>query len=62
MAIRIREYPILLYLTVLLPLALLAIWWIVGGSVWYLMLILTWLGTSFILFFLPMDTEKGSSQ
>lgn len=62
MTIRIKEYPILLYLTVLLPIVLLAIWWIVGGSVWYLMLILTWLGTAFILFFLPMDTEKGSSQ
>jgi hypothetical protein len=62
MAFRIRDYPILLYLTILLPILLLAVWWIVGGSVWYLMLILTWLGTSFVLFFLPIDSEKSYSQ
>jgi len=55
------KHPILVYLTLVLPIVLLAIGAAVGASVFLLILVVAWLGISFIILFLPIESDNGSS-
>lgn len=61
MSEEMSSHPILTYLTFLLPVILLAVALVVGASVGYVIVILSLLGVAFILFFLPVETDDGSS-
>jgi hypothetical protein len=61
MSEEMSSHPLLTYLTFILPAILLVIALIVGAGIGYIIAILTLLGIVFILFFLPIETDNGSS-
>jgi len=61
MSEEMSNHPILTYLTFLLPAILLVVALIMGAGVGYIIVILSLLGVAFILFFLPIETDDGSS-
>lgn len=62
MAERLLEHPLLVYLTFVLPIVLLALGIAANASVFLIMLDLAWLGISFMILFLPIASDNGSSQ
>jgi hypothetical protein len=61
MAEKLREHPILTYVTFLLPMLLLAIAMIVEANVFLIIMILVWLGVAMMMLFLPIESDDGSS-
>jgi hypothetical protein len=61
MAEKLREHPILTYVTFLLPVLLLAIAMIVKANVFLIIMILVWLGVAMMILFLPIESDDGSS-
>jgi len=61
MAEKLREHPILTYVTFLLPILLLAIAMIVQANVFLIIMILVWLGVAMMMLFLPIESDDGSS-
>lgn len=61
MAEKLREHPILTYVTFLLPILLLAIAMIVEANVFLIIMILVWLGVAMMMLFLPIESDDGSS-
>lgn len=62
MAEKITEHPMLAYLIFVIPMALLAMAIVFGANVLVLIAIMAWLGVAFIILFLPVATDNGSSQ
>ncbi len=62
MAERLRDHPLLVYLTFVLPIALLIIGMLVKANVLLLIAIAAWLGVSFIVLFLPVAPDEGESK
>ena len=61
MAERLRDHPLLLYLTFVLPITLLALGILLKANVFLLIVVAAWLGVSFIVLFLPVAPEEGES-
>jgi hypothetical protein len=61
MAERLNEHPILTYVTLVMPMLLLAIALLVNANVFLLIIILLWLGVAFVVLFLPIESDDGSS-
>ena len=62
MAEKITEHPMLAYLIFVVPMALFAIAMIFGANVFVLIAITAWLGVAFVILFLPVASDNGSSQ
>jgi hypothetical protein len=62
MSERLLEHPMLVYLTFVLPILLLAVAIAVNANVLLIILDLAWLGISFMILFLPIASDNGSSQ
>jgi hypothetical protein len=61
MAEKLREHPILTYVTFVLPILLLAIAAYVQANVFLIIIILVWLGVAMMMLFLPIESDNGSS-
>ncbi len=61
MAEKLTDHPILLYLTFVLPMVLLALGIIFNASSFQIIVLLSWLGASFIILFLPIASDNGTS-
>ncbi len=61
MAERLTDHPILVYVTFVLPLLLLVIALATAANVFLLIIILAWLGIAFVVLFLPLESDNGSS-
>ncbi|OGS55264.1 MAG: hypothetical protein A3K60_05010 [Euryarchaeota archaeon RBG_19FT_COMBO_56_21] len=62
MAEKISEHPMLAYLIFVVPMALLAIALFFEANVLILIAITAWLGVAFVILFLPVASDNGSSQ
>ncbi len=62
MAERLSEHPMLAYLIFVVPMALLAIALLFNANVLVLIAITAWLGVAFIILFLPVASDNGTSQ
>lgn len=58
----LKEHPLIVYLVLILPVLLLAGAILLDASLFYIILTLVWTGVSFIILFLPVTTDSGSSQ
>ena len=61
MAEKLREHPILTYVTFVLPVLLLMVALAVKANVFLVVLILTWLGLAMMMLFLPIESDDSSS-
>jgi len=61
MAEKLTDHPLVLYLALVMPVALLIIGILAQVTVLYLILVAAWLGISLILLFLPIATDNGTS-
>lgn len=61
MAERLRDHPVLLYLTFVMPILLLALGIIFKANVFLLIVAGAWLGVSFVILFLPIAPDEGGS-
>lgn len=61
MAEELKKHPILTYFTFVLPMALLAIGAAVRANVFLMILVVAWLGVSFLVLFLPIEADNGTS-
>jgi len=61
MSEKLKEHPILTYVTFVLPMLLLAVGVAVGANILLIILSIAWLGISFFILFLPIASDNGSS-
>jgi len=61
MAEKLSEHPILLYVTFVMPLVLLLLAMVFSASLFLIMTLLAWLGIAFVVLFLPISSDNGSS-
>ncbi len=61
MAEELKKHPLLTYITFVLPMALLAIGVAVSANVLLLIFTIAWLGAAFMILFLPIEADNGSS-
>ncbi len=61
MADKFGRHPLLIYLTFVLPIVLLAIGLLVNANIFLIIITLVWLGVSFVILFLPIETDNSSS-
>ena len=61
MAERLSEHPILMYMTFVMPLAFLFMAIVFSVSLFLIMVLLAWLGIAFVVLFLPIASDDGSS-
>jgi predicted lysophospholipase L1 biosynthesis ABC-type transport system permease subunit len=61
MAEELKKHPILTYLTFVLPMALLMIGIAISANVLLIIITIAWLGIAFIVLFLPIESDNGSS-
>jgi len=57
----LKEHPLIIYLTLILPALLLGVAVLIGANLFLIILILAWRGVSFIILFVPVTTDSGSS-
>ncbi len=57
----LREHPLIIYMTLILPALLLGAAMLVGANLFLIILILVWIGVSFIILMLPVASDSGSS-
>ena len=57
----LKEHPLIIYLTLILPALLLGVAVLIGANLFLIILILVWIGASFIILFVPVTTDSGSS-
>jgi hypothetical protein len=60
MAEKLTDHPLVLYLSFVMPVALLIMGIIARVNVMFLILAAAWLGVSLILLFLPIATDNGA--
>jgi hypothetical protein len=58
---KMSEHPILAYITFVLPAILLCMGVVFGANVFLLIVTAAWLGVAFMVIFLPMSSDNGSS-
>ena len=58
---KMSEHPILAYLTFVVPAILFCLGIVLEASVFLLIVTATWLGVAFMIIFLPMSSDNGSS-
>jgi len=58
---KLTDHPILTYLTFGLPIILLAIGMLFNANVLMIIAILAWLGVAFLVLYLPLSSDSGSS-
>jgi hypothetical protein len=61
MADKFGEHPLLVYITIVLPVLLLAMGVLVNANIFLIIITMVWLGVSFVILFLPIETDNGSS-
>lgn len=61
MALKPTEHPLLVYLTFVLPAVLLVLGLMLSVSVFLLILVIAWLGAAFVILYLPVESDNGSS-
>jgi hypothetical protein len=61
MAEKLIGHPILIYVTYVLPMLLLAIELAVNANLFLVILTIAWLGVAFVILFLPIESDNGSS-
>jgi hypothetical protein len=61
MAEKLSEHPILLYVTFVMPMVLLLLAIVYNASLFQIMVLLAWLGVAFVVLFLPVSSDNGSS-
>ena len=61
MAERILEHPILTYVTFVLPAILLVLGIIFGANVFLMIVTIAWLASAFVVIYLPLSQDDGSS-
>ena len=61
MAERLSEHPFVAYLTFVLPAALLVLGILLRANLLYIMFSAAWLGISFVILYLPIAADNGSS-
>ena len=61
MAEELKKHPMLTYLTFVLPMALLAIGAAISANVFLMILTIVWVGVAFMILFLPIEAENGST-
>ena len=61
MSFRIREHPLVFYVTFVLPGILLLIGIVTNINVLFLLLCTVWFGVSFLILYLPVETENGQA-
>lgn len=62
MSEKLREHPIIVYLAFVLPVLMLVSAVVLGASVLVFLAIMAWIGISFMVLFLPVTSDDGSSQ
>lgn len=58
----LKEHPLIIYMALILPALLLGAAILLGANLFLIMVILVWIGISFIILVLPVTTDSGSSQ
>jgi len=58
----LKEHPLIIYISLILPALLLGASVLLEASLFLIMVILVWIGISFIILVLPVTTDSGSSQ
>ncbi|OGS52382.1 MAG: hypothetical protein A3K75_03310 [Euryarchaeota archaeon RBG_13_61_15] len=58
----LKEHPLIIYMSLILPALLLGATILLEASLFLIMVILVWIGISFIILVLPVTTDSGSSQ
>jgi len=58
----LKEHPLIIYMSLILPALLLGATILLDASLFLIMVILVWIGISFIILVLPVTTDSGSSQ
>lgn len=61
MAERFAGHALLTYMTFVLPIVLLGIALLVRANVFLIIIAMAWLGVAFIVLFLPIESDDGSS-
>jgi ABC-type Fe3+ transport system permease subunit len=61
MSEKLAGHPVLVYVTFVLPIVLLALGIVFKANVFLLILTIAWLGTAFIVLFLPVASDNGTS-
>ena len=61
MAEKLSEHPVLLYVTFVVPIVLLLLGIVFSASVFQIIVLLAWLGTAFVVLFIPVSSDNGSS-
>ncbi len=57
MAFNLREHPLMFYVTFVMPVILFAVGAVFRANVFLLILCGMWLGVSFLLLYLPLETD-----
>jgi len=61
MAVKLTEHPLLVYVTFVLPAMLLALGIMFEVNIFLLILVIAWLGAAFVILYLPVESDDGSS-
>jgi len=61
MAEKLTDHPLVLYVAFVMPIALLIIGALAHVGVLFIIIAAAWLGISFILLFLPISSDNGTS-
>jgi hypothetical protein len=62
MSEKLKEHPVIVYLVFVLPVLMFVSAMILGASVLVFLGILAWIGISFLVLFLPVSNDSGTSQ
>lgn len=62
MSEKLKEHPVIVYLAFVLPVLMFVSAMILGASVLVFLGILAWIGISFLVLFLPVSNDSGSSR
>lgn len=62
MAEKLTDHPMLAYLIFVIPMVLLAIALLFSANILVIIAITAWLGVAFVILFLPVASDNGSSQ
>jgi len=61
MSEKLREHPLIVYTAFILPALLFVSAILLGANVFVFLVILAWIGVSFMVLFLPVSEDSGSS-
>jgi hypothetical protein len=61
MAEKLSEHPVIIYLTFVVPIVLLFLGILFHASLFQIIVLLAWIGVAFVILFLPVSSDNGSS-